>query len=370
VREIVTIIFTFLTMTILAQPKGYTTLDYTFEHHLNDFNNHQLKGNIKTLLIYKNENNNFHSKSLTTKLDTRLLDCHKYLLNKTQILEIHFFNSDGTLRFKRMYLNGLIQELVTYQSNEVVENTTTYIYNKAGQLIQKLIKANNDSIKFNIKYIYDSENRLENVIGGENYCYKYIYDASGGFYDVKYSEYNGEVSIYEIRYNSFSDTENLNIVLQNEPKIKFEDVKNLKKIWQSLSKVDNYNRVVFDQSKDLQLNEVQIEKSFTYNDSNQIISEVFKTKNGTNDTYTFIYQDKKLVRRFANSERGFQNFNQLLDYNEYGDLIKKYNVGEGIKEETYTYEYIYDKMNNWIEKKEIVNGKLFEITYRKIEYVE
>ncbi|TAE36709.1 MAG: hypothetical protein EAY79_11000 [Runella slithyformis] len=357
-------------MIIFAQPKGYTTLDYTFEYHLDDLKNQALKGNIKTLMIYKNENINFHSKSLSIKLDTRMLDCHKYLLDKTKISEIHFYNSDGTLRFKRIYIDGLIQELVSYKENELIEYTTTYIYNESGQLIRKLIKDHNDSVMFNINYIYDNKNRLENVVGGENYNYKYIYDDSCGFYDIKYSEFNGQTTIHETRYNRISNSENLSIILQNEPKINFEDVKNLKKIWQSLSKFDNYNLIVFEQSKDLKLNEVQIESSITYNNDNQLVSKTFKTNNGTNDIYTFIYQDKKLVRQFANYESGNENFNQFLDYNDFGDLSLKKNVGVGIKEETYNYEYTYDTNKNWIEKKEIVNGKLFEITYRKIEYEE
>lgn len=357
-------------MTIFAQPKGYTTLDYTFEYHLNDFNNHQLKGKIKLLMVYKKANNNFHNKSLTIKLDTGMLDCHKYIIDKAQISEVQFLNLDSTLRSRRIFFNGLIQKLEFYQPNETLQKREIFIYNDVGQLIEKIVKDGNDSIEFNIKYNYNERGYLESVIGAESYNYKYIYDESGGFYDVKYSDYNGQTTIHETRYNSHSNTEILSIILQNEPKVKFEDVKNLKKVWQSLSKIDKYNRIVFEQSKDLKLNEVQIESSLTYNNDNQLVSKTFKTKNGTNDIYTFLYQDKKLVRQFANDETGHENFNQILKYNDYGDLSMKQNVGVGIKEETYTYEYTYDTNNNWIEKKEIVNGKLFEITYRKIEYEE
>lgn len=367
-RQILTIIIVFLTMITSAQTKGYSTLDYTFEYHLNDFNNHNLKGIVKSLTVYKKGNNNFHSKNLSIKLDTLMLDCHKYLIENYKISEIQFLNSDGTKRFKRLFFNGQIQELVSYKSNEIIQDIYNFVYNDFGQLIAKVIKDGSDNIRFNVKYNYDEKRRLESVIGDESYNYKYIYDETGGFYDVKYSEYNGQINIHETRYNRYLNTENLNVILQNEPKIKFEEIKNLKKVWQSLSRFDNSNKIIFEQSKDLKLNQVQIESSYKYDKNNQIISKTFKTNNGTNDTYSFLYKDKTLIRQFAKNAVGFENFNQILEYNEYGDLKKKHNTGIGINDEIYTFDYTYDNSNNWTEKKEIVNGKLFEITYRKIEY--
>jgi len=370
VKQIVTIIFSFLTMTAFSQTKGYSTLDNTYEYHFNEFNNHKLKGKIKSLIVYKKENSNFHSKNLAIKLDTRLADCHKYFIDSKQVSQIRFLNSDSTLRSKRVFSNELIREFVFYQPREKVQSRHIFVYNNSGQLTEKLIKDINDSIEFIVKYNYDKRNQLESVIGDERYNYKYIYDEFGGFYEVKYSEYNGQSTIHEIRYNKYSDTESLNVILQNEPKIKFEDIKNLKRNWQNMSKIDNYNRVVFEQSKDLKLNEIQIESSFTYNSDNHLISKAFKTKNGTNETYTFEYKEDKLIRQFAKDKNGIENFNRFLYYNEHGDLIKKHNAGVGIKEEVYTYEYTYDNNDNWTEKKEIVDGKLFEITYRQIEYEE
>lgn len=77
------------------------------------------------------------------------------------------------------------------------------------------------------------------------------YDEIGGFYDAKYSEYNGMLTIHEVRYNSYSDIELLNFILQNEAKIKFEDVKNLNKIWYNKTIFDNFGRIIFEETKDL-----------------------------------------------------------------------------------------------------------------------
>lgn len=369
-RNTVTLIFTFLTMTIFAQPKGYTTIDNFFAYHVNEFNDHKLSGNIKSFQVYKKENENFHSKKTTIQLSSGMNDCHKYLFESNLLSEVHFLNSDGSLRFIRRFSKGLIEELVFYQSSGIAQGRETFVYDDAGKLVEKNIKDANDNIEFNIKYNYDEKNRLASVIGGESYNYKYIYDEFGGFYEVKYSDYKDLSTIHEVRYNRYTDKEELNVILQNEPKTKFEDVRNLNKVWQSATKLDNQKRIVFEQSSDLRLNEVNIESSFNYNNDNQLVSKTFKTKNGTNDTYTFVYQNSKLIKQIAQDEKGVENFNQLLQYNNRGDLIKKHNKGTGIKEEIYEYEYTYDKNGNWTQKKEIVNQKLFEIIFREIEYGE
>lgn len=366
-KETLTVILSFLTITIFAQPKGYSTLDYSFEYNLNEFNNHKLKGKIKSLLVYHKENNNFHSKNPTIKLDTALGDCHKYFIDSNQVAEKRILNSDSTLRLKQLYSRKLIQELVSYQPNEIIQSRHIFHYNDSNHLLDKFIKDDNDNIKFHIKYNYDDRNRLESVIGGENYNYKYIYDELGGFYDVQYSEYNGKYTIHLIRYLRHSDTENLDILFKCEPKIKFEDVGNQKKKWQCLSKLDTQNRVVFEQSIDLISNEVQLESSFIFK-NNQLVNQIYKTKYNTNDIYTFEYEKNNLIRRFRKNEQGLEKFNEFLHYNEQGDLLKIYRKGISIEDEVYDYLYTYDLKNNWTEKKEILNGKLFKITYRQIEY--
>jgi hypothetical protein len=56
-------------------------------------------------------------------------------------------------------------------------------------------------------------------------------------------------------------------------------------------------------------------------------------------------------------------------YNENGDIIEDdaKNDFQGIATTT-SYEYVYDKNKNWIQKKESIDGQFCRYIERKIEY--
>lgn len=95
---------------------------------------------------------------------------------------------------------------------------------------------------------------------------------------------------------------------------------------------------------------------------NLLSEEKFDSKNNTIYLYTFTYNDENLL-----IEKKKDSQTITYKYNKSKDCIQEI-VCEGINCNTKTFEYTYDKHNNWIQKIEYLNQKPTIIIERTIDY--
>jgi len=83
---------------------------------------------------------------------------------------------------------------------------------------------------------------------------------------------------------------------------------------------------------------------------------------------THFNQDLLPIRTVIHDKKDDYITVTIYSYNKNSDLISmKSNLDELILG-NYTYAYVYDSMNNWVERKQYENGKLLFTTKRSIEY--
>lgn len=367
-KQLTTIIFTFLTITAFAQSKNYpySMLDKSFDLESTDFENQQLNGKIKSVAIYEKVNSNYESSDKTIKLDSALTNARKYFIESNRLVETHIINPNGAIGTIRKFSNGLVRQSLFYGSSKMIQHQDTFLYNHSDQLVKMTSIGKAGSYLAYTTYQYNSDGKLESVNDAGRLSFKYIYDKTGGFYDISYYHKNNKDSICKVRYHRSSDTEVLNIVVQGVQNKAFENVVTWKKLSQELKKMDNRHRVVFEESRDLVSGAVQMEKLYTYQ-ADQLVKSTFKTDYGINDTHFYVYKDDKLISHTSRDKSDTEIFKQELQYNAHGDVIKMHEKSRD-KEEIHIYEYKYDQNNNWTIKKDIINGTLFNIKYRDIVY--
>lgn len=92
-----------------------------------------------------------------------------------------------------------------------------------------------------------------------------------------------------------------------------------------------------------------------------------KIKNNEIDTYIF-NKDLLLIKYTSVEEKDDYHYEVNYIYNKNLDPIEEiYKMENHLWKRTH-YIYVYDHMNNWIEKKTIENGKLVYVIKREIEY--
>jgi len=367
-KQIATIILTFLTITTFAQSKGYkySMLDDSYELEAKSFKSHNLNGKIKSVMIYKKANSNYDSSNLPVNLSPKLMNAHKFFIESNQLVETQFINESGAVGSINIFSNGLIKKMIFYGSSKTIQYQDTFYYNQSNKIVKTVRVDKAGKIRSYITYAYNSKGQLDSVVDLGSINYKYIYDEFGGVYDITYYHKNNRDSIRDVIYHRSSDTEELTINIQKEQNIKFENVAHLKKKSQYLIRMDSHHRVVSEEQKNLVSGVVTMEMLYTYQ-NDLLVKKTFTTDYGAGNVHTYAYKGNKLVREISKDKNGVEVFKQELQYNAHGDIIKKHEKDRD-KDEVHKYEYTYDHSNNWTEKKDIINGKLFEITYRDIVY--
>jgi len=114
-----------------------------------------------------------------------------------------------------------------------------------------------------------------------------------------------------------------------------------------------------------------IERKFYKND--KILAIKFYNKNIENNSIVFKYNTQNKIEvetemdKSGNPDKRIQN-----TYNTFGDLITQktqmFTDNKPFHTSIYSYEYKYDKYNNWIERKTSLNGEPSDLKIRTIEY--
>lgn len=234
--------------------------------------------------------------------------------------------SDSTEQYYNQ--NGkLTSEIVQYN------NLCQFIYDSRGNVIQEISydgKNSDDEIIGLHSYIYDTNNKLilevnDAVRWGGQEKYTYEYDNKGNLIKKNWY-YKG--SLRESIAFDYNDKHQL------------------------------ISESIFDDS-----NKLTQKTIYKYNNNGDVVDvSSFDSNNDLKQRYTYEY-DERHNKLKETRYQAFQSYS--FEYDEFCHLIK-------IVQDNPGYERVYklklDAHNNWIEKKEFVNGKLSEVKTRAISY--
>ncbi len=114
-------------------------------------------------------------------------------------------------------------------------------------------------------------------------------------------------------------------------------------------------------------------KKYTYDQQGRVIQEkIYDSDDSLKNIFTFKYNEQghEVEKKWLYSDGSVMG-EWTHTYDEYGNLIEEYSYTfDEDLDTTYTYEYKYDKYNNWIRKITYEDGKIINIEKREIEYYE
>lgn len=116
--------------------------------------------------------------------------------------------------------------------------------------------------------------------------------------------------------------------------------------------------------------------TYEYDKFNNLLEEIaYKTDSTIFQQHYYEYDNHNRIKEeYHYTHRGMPEYlsdNSIFIYNENNDVIKElryYPYGSGDVMKNWTFEYVYDRFGNWIEKKEFYEKKLLFIKEREIEY--
>jgi hypothetical protein len=113
------------------------------------------------------------------------------------------------------------------------------------------------------------------------------------------------------------------------------------------------------------------ETSYQYNEKGLVMERVDKKSDGSIDRihhYTYDDTGNEIVYKNFKSA-GELNRMSHYKYDEYRNVVEEIAFnGDGSLHATYTYEYLYDELQNWVKKTQFVNNKAWFVTEREISY--
>ncbi|OXA76331.1 hypothetical protein SAMN05444397_10155 [Flavobacterium aquidurense] len=366
---------------IYNEEYGYVVQDFTNTYE--DLANLKDKNQIKTLLqnILLFYTNKYHKSNTShTKL---------YFSNgKVQKNVIFYGITEDTLYAERVYRNDTLVNILEFDNNQDLGYGSKYTFEK-GKLVktinnhlEKNRKRNNYS-KYNngintTEYIFKDNalvkiENMEQAAGYPRVNVEYLYHDKD-ILEVKYIKQLNSIAILSLRkitneeenvFNySYARVENLLVenidynflmdyLMKNtSEKVtkKFDASGNLifekenSSIQKKIYLNDLIKEIKFYDNKNIESNAIK----YTYNKQNQILERVEVQKNGSLD------------RREQNT------------YNAFGDLITEkielLTDNKPFHTSIYIYQYVYDKHNNWIEKKKFLSKEPMTLVKRTIEY--
>jgi len=167
------------------------------------------------------------------------------------------------------------------------------------------------------------------------------------FYKItrKYDEKGNEI-LHDMEFPGSNKyvTEYLNYYDNQSRLIKRESYKNAKFEYKEDICYDSNNHISLIWRRNLNDNEIYKKNNY-YNYSNQLFKAIGVDNENTNNP----------------------RFEFLYEYNNNGD-VSIYTSSKNGPRQILQYEYKYDNYSNWIEKKQIQDGKLYRIFKRKINY--
>ena len=238
---------------------------------------------------------------------------------------ISFYNKDGYV-IKNTFLNedGLNNSINSYEysKNKTIKkdihsadlslySKTSYQYNDSMQLIKKIVFDDNGNIIETKKYKNNSNGNKIKI--------------------TTYDKFNIMTSIEE---NTFDESFNI-----------------IKKT------IYNEDREIIELIK-VEILESKKKKIERHYDKDGELSKVLTFKN-SNIKSKELYKYDKIIKKFIYEDDNYGNIYKNSIFKNNGDTIK-----------IYSYEYKYDKKNNWIERVFFEDGKPIGITERKISYYD
>ncbi len=351
-----------------GQNFGYSPTDDLYSYLKSEYESINLKGNINYIRQFSLSNSNYHSSSDEIILENSTSNEHEFLLTKNgEIQESIVRHKSRKISVKRVYTNNKISWLEKFSKIGELEYKRVYEYNELNLLVKETELNKNDSIIYTKSYLYNKKNQLTDVIKTDYYKIKYLYIKDNEFYEVRYSDYKDNLSIHEARY-FLNDGENkiyINSMLKSKGIKTFDEIYNAETILYYEKEYNSGNKLIRDFHKGRDGNTIEIIHEY----NNTIITRSIRvdSENEFKEITEYEYFENKLVSRIAKDDDNRTTFKEILKYNEYADLSYKEQKREFFKE-IYTYEYSYDLKGNWIERKEYINDKLFEVVKREIEY--
>ena len=163
----------------------------------------------------------------------------------------------------------------------------------------------------------------------------------------------------------------------------YTSLKKNKKLFYTISyKYDKNSEFISKYKTKNPSNRTKIKLEYTTIENAGLICTIFRN-NKADDILIYDNQGRLVERRESHSKiisrsplRTKSYYDRIIyTYNEPGDIVKKEKISGDLwsfKNKNYvrTYRYIYDEHNNWIKKMSFVDGIIYSIEEREIEYYE
>ena len=364
---------------------------------------------LGNILIYeypieqKKVSNEYHSNNM-------LKSSKSYLMDKLEGIKI-IYDKEGNLIRELNYKNGLRSGLETYyysdgktwivNNYEVGKLVSTLKYDKEGNQIEDL------SIKKVITKIFDDDNTLTSTQISEFTIFDkiskyYLFDAKGNYQVGYMKNYN---------YDSLNRLIQIDRLDENGQKYK-KDSKWDNWCTQKLEYNDNDDDIKFERTLNSSAKEIEVKEYFYEDITNELIKEISHsvfpdsisytteyfyennlltktTENFMNSIYDNIYEydEEGNIKReiYLNNGENYSNYGGYdgwkseyslpyetqYFYNEDDlcvrkiefhniEVYKRYPLDNTFREEIHEIKYKYNSLNQIVETKQYINGKLYE----------
>lgn len=275
--------------------------------------------------------------------------------------------------------NGITIEYNSYYSDGRLSQYEMTSFNRAGRVIKKLNDPAGEDFR-RWEYDYDAAG---NLVRGEYFDKSYIPK------DTLHSTYDGQGNLTEVRRSNIQYKDNLHSV-----RTYFYDDRNrlTRQLVRRYSKNGDLE-YIFSYSYDIHANIIEevyqhvgenfsTKWSYSYDNMNKRTRETFSNSEGVAFTGHLVTNEYDSEGRLMDTIRydlfGTQQSRKSHTYNEHGHLTENaaYNPDNSLNNKT-TYEYTYDKWDNWIEKRTFTTNNLREayniptmIQFRTISYYD
>ncbi|CAA9200913.1 hypothetical protein [Flavobacterium collinsii] len=288
----------------------------------------------------------------------------KTFMNDTLVGSIEFENNqDLGHGFQHQIEKGKLLKIITNYSEKNRKNNNYTKYNNGIQVTDfvfqdnRLLKIQNleqaaGKPRVNVDYLYKDKNILEikynkGINSIEIYSIQKINNEEKNIFNYSYARAEN-LLVENLDYNFL-----LNYVEKNATE-------------KSTKEYDAEGNLIYRRETD-----DYIERKFYKND--KIATIKVYNKDIPKRSIVFKYNTRNQIEDEAEIDNnGVADKRVQSTYNNFGDLISQktqmFTDGKPFHTSIYTYEYKYDKYNNWIERKTSLNRELSDLKIRTIEY--